>query len=127
LHMAFNLPYVYDYITKFCRQQAEVIWNHENEHVCSIEQGEARHRKYKRLTLSSGELYDRSMTKLPLQQKISRIGMICFAKPVLTEDFHIVQKEKFSITCHMCDTCTWRKAKHIHKTQTHSIVREGVT
>jgi hypothetical protein len=25
LHMAFNLPYVYDYITKFCRQQAEVI------------------------------------------------------------------------------------------------------
>jgi hypothetical protein len=24
LHMAFNLPYVYDYITKLCRQQAEV-------------------------------------------------------------------------------------------------------
>jgi hypothetical protein len=24
-HMAFTLPYVYDYITKFCRRQAEVI------------------------------------------------------------------------------------------------------
>jgi hypothetical protein len=27
LHAAFNLPYVYDYITKLCRQQAEVIQN----------------------------------------------------------------------------------------------------
>jgi hypothetical protein len=26
-------PYVYDYITKSCRQQAEVIQNHENENV----------------------------------------------------------------------------------------------
>jgi hypothetical protein len=25
LHMAFKIPYVYDYITKLCRQQAEVI------------------------------------------------------------------------------------------------------
>jgi hypothetical protein len=33
LHTAFNLPYVYDYITKLWRQQAEVIQNHENEHV----------------------------------------------------------------------------------------------
>jgi hypothetical protein len=31
LHMAFKLPYVHDYITKFCRQQAEVIHNHENK------------------------------------------------------------------------------------------------
>jgi hypothetical protein len=30
LHTAFNLPYVYDYTTKLCRQQAEVIENHEN-------------------------------------------------------------------------------------------------
>jgi hypothetical protein len=39
--------------------------------------------------------------------------MICFAKPELTEDFYIVQKKEFSITCYMCDTCTRRKAKHI--------------
>jgi hypothetical protein len=27
LHTAFKLPYIYDYITKLCRQQAEVIQN----------------------------------------------------------------------------------------------------
>jgi hypothetical protein len=51
LHTAFGLPYVYDYVTKLCRQQAEVIENHKNEHVRSIGQGEARYRKYKRLKL----------------------------------------------------------------------------
>jgi hypothetical protein len=51
LHNASNLPYVYDYITKLCRQQAEEKQNHVNAHICSIGQGEARHRKYKRLKL----------------------------------------------------------------------------
>jgi hypothetical protein len=41
LHMALKLPYVYDYITKLCRQQAEVILNHENENARNIGQGEA--------------------------------------------------------------------------------------
>jgi hypothetical protein len=59
LHTAFILPYVYDYITKLCRQQAEVIQNHENEHVRSIGQSEARRRKYKRLKLSGGQAYNR--------------------------------------------------------------------
>jgi hypothetical protein len=44
LHMAFKIPYVYDYITKLCRQQAEVIQNHDNENVRNIGQGEARQR-----------------------------------------------------------------------------------
>jgi hypothetical protein len=57
---AFNIPYVYDYITKLCRQQAEVILNHDNENVRNIGQGEARHRKYKRLKLGGGQAYDRS-------------------------------------------------------------------
>jgi hypothetical protein len=57
MHTAFNLPYVYDYITKLCRKQAEVIRNHENEHVRS---GEARHRKYKRLKLGGVQAYDPS-------------------------------------------------------------------
>jgi hypothetical protein len=34
--------------------------NHENDHVRSIGQGEARHRKYKRLKLNGGQAYDRS-------------------------------------------------------------------
>jgi siderophore synthetase component len=54
MHMAFH------YITKSCRQQAEVIQNHENENVRYIGQGEARHRKYKRLKLGGGHVYDRS-------------------------------------------------------------------
>jgi hypothetical protein len=58
MHKAFNMPYVYDYITKSCRQQAEVIQNHENENVHYIGQGEVRLRKYKRLKLGGGHVYD---------------------------------------------------------------------
>jgi hypothetical protein len=61
LCMAFNLLYVYNYIKKkLCRQQAGVIQNHGNEHICSIGQGKARHGKYKRLKLCGGLAYDRS-------------------------------------------------------------------
>jgi hypothetical protein len=60
LHLAFRSPYVYDYITKLCRRQAEVILNHENPNVRAIGQGEPRHRKYKRLKLGSRQAYDRS-------------------------------------------------------------------
>jgi hypothetical protein len=51
LHTAFDLPYVHDYITKLCRQQAEVIQNYENGHVRDIGQGEARHRRRSSLRL----------------------------------------------------------------------------
>jgi hypothetical protein len=44
MHMAFHLTYVYDYMTKLCTQQAEVILNHGNENVRYIGQVEARHR-----------------------------------------------------------------------------------
>jgi hypothetical protein len=60
MRTAFHLPYVYDYMIKLCRQQAEVILNHDNENVCNIGQGEARHRKYKGLKLGGGQAYDRS-------------------------------------------------------------------
>jgi hypothetical protein len=52
LHMAFKILYVYDYITKLCRQQAEVIQNHDNQNVPNIGQGEPR--------LGGGQAYDRS-------------------------------------------------------------------
>jgi hypothetical protein len=57
MHKAFHIPYVYDFITKSCRQQAEVIQNHENENFLYIGQGEARYRKYKRLKLGGGHVY----------------------------------------------------------------------
>jgi hypothetical protein len=55
-----DLPYVYNHTTKLCRQRAEVIKNHETEHVRGIGQGTVRHGKYKRLNFGSGEAYDRS-------------------------------------------------------------------
>jgi hypothetical protein len=58
LHKAFKVPYIYDYITTLCRQQAEVIQNHENVNVRNIGQGEARHRKYKRLKIAGGQVHD---------------------------------------------------------------------
>jgi hypothetical protein len=60
LHLAFQIPFVYDYLIKLCRQQAEVIQNHDNENVRTIGQGEVRHRKYRRLKLGGGQAYDRS-------------------------------------------------------------------
>jgi hypothetical protein len=60
LHLAFKILYVYDYITKLCRRQAEVILNHENPNVRATGQGEPRHRKYKTLKLGGRQAYDRS-------------------------------------------------------------------
>jgi hypothetical protein len=59
LHVAFHIPYVYNYIMKLCSQQAKVIKNHNNENVCNIAKGEARHRKYKRFKFGGGHVYDR--------------------------------------------------------------------
>jgi hypothetical protein len=47
-----HLLHVYDYITKLCRRQAEVIQNHEHEYVRGIGQGEAIHKIYNWLKLA---------------------------------------------------------------------------
>jgi hypothetical protein len=60
MHVAFKIPYVYNYITKLCKTQAEVILNHRNPTVRGIEQGEAVHREYKRLKFGGGQAHDRS-------------------------------------------------------------------
>jgi hypothetical protein len=60
LQVAFKISYVYDYITKLCRTQAELILNHVNTNVHGTEQGAARHRKYKRLKLGGTQAYDHS-------------------------------------------------------------------
>jgi hypothetical protein len=51
---------MYDYITKLCRKQAKIIQNHGNVNVQNIGQGEPGHRKFKRLKLGGGQVYDRS-------------------------------------------------------------------
>jgi hypothetical protein len=55
MHVAFKL---YDCVTKLCRTQAEVILNHQNSIVHGIGQGEAMHRKYKRLKLGGSQAYN---------------------------------------------------------------------
>jgi hypothetical protein len=76
----------------------------------------------KRLKLGGGQAYDRPCDQQPFQHKICKIGMICSAKPVLTEDLCVVQKQEF------CSNMLYaRKAKHIHNRQTHLLVREDVT
>jgi hypothetical protein len=101
MHTALNLPYVYDYITKLCRKQTEVIRNHENGHFGGVEQGEARH-----IHLEAVKLTTIQVTRLLSQHKICKIGMICSAKPVLTEELCVVQEEEVSITCCMCEMYT---------------------
>jgi hypothetical protein len=61
LHMAFKIPYLKDFGTKLCRQQALVIQNHDNVYIHITDQSEVRHRKYKRLKLGGGQAYDRSI------------------------------------------------------------------
>jgi hypothetical protein len=65
LHMAFKIPYVYDYITKLCRQQAEVIQNHDNENVRNTGQGEARHRSIRGSNLAAVMHTTVQVTRLP--------------------------------------------------------------
>jgi hypothetical protein len=79
------------------------------------------------LNLVAVKLTTSQVTKGPLQHKMHKIGMIFCAKPVLTKNLYIVQKEELSITCYMCEMYTWRKAKHIHKRQTHLLVRQDIT
>jgi hypothetical protein len=58
--VALEVPHVYDYTKKLYRTHAEVIPNHANPNGRDIGQGEARHRKYKRLKFGGSQAYDRS-------------------------------------------------------------------
>jgi hypothetical protein len=61
LHLAFKIPYVYDYITKLCRRQVDISYPKSQKSKCSaIGQGKARDRKHKKLKLGGGQVYDRS-------------------------------------------------------------------
>jgi hypothetical protein len=56
------------------------------------------------LNLAVVKLTTVQVTRQPLPHKIYKIGMICSAKPVLTENLCVVQKEEFfSTTCYMCE------------------------
>jgi hypothetical protein len=61
LHVTFKVPHLHKLVTKLCRQQTTVTLNHENVNIRNIDQGEAQHRKYKRLKLG-GQAYDQLST-----------------------------------------------------------------
>jgi hypothetical protein len=55
------------------------------------------------LNLAVVKLTTVQVTKLPLLHKVRKICMICFPKPLFTEDLYVVQNEEFSVTCYMCE------------------------
>jgi hypothetical protein len=60
LLVVLKIPYMYYYITKLCRIQAEVIPNHVSPNVRGTGQAEAMQRYYKRLKLGGCKAYRRS-------------------------------------------------------------------
>jgi hypothetical protein len=58
LYVAFKILYLHDFVTKLCGQQVTVILNCEGVSICNGGQGEAQHRKYKRLKLGGIQAYD---------------------------------------------------------------------
>jgi hypothetical protein len=69
------------------------------------------------LNLEMDKLTTFQVSKLPLYHKIREIGMICSAKPILTEDLCVMQEEKFAVIFYV-RFLHLTKAKHIHKRHT---------
>jgi hypothetical protein len=70
LYNAFNIPYIYDYITKLCKKQGKIIQHHGNANIRNIGQGEQRHRKLKRLKLGGGQVSTVQVFRLMLQCRL---------------------------------------------------------
>jgi hypothetical protein len=65
MHVAFQIPYVYDYITKLCRQQAEVIQNHENEMFATLDKARPHTENIRGLNLAAVTCTTVQVPKLP--------------------------------------------------------------
>jgi hypothetical protein len=76
--------YMYDYITKLCRRQAEVIENHLNPNVWATGQVEAMHRKHKQLKLGTGQAYDHSGVLTAILERINKLRHNLLHKTALT-------------------------------------------
>jgi hypothetical protein len=66
LHMAFRLPFVYDFIVKLCRRLVVVILNHKNENIRIIGQDDVKHRKNGSLNFAAVNLTASQTIKLQL-------------------------------------------------------------
>jgi hypothetical protein len=52
MHVAFQIPYFYDYITKLCRRQADIVHNHENEMYVILDKAKPHTKNIKDLNLA---------------------------------------------------------------------------
>jgi hypothetical protein len=66
LHVAFRIPYMYDFITKLCRQQAEGIQNYRNENVRNIGKAKPNTENIRGLNLAALKATTVQVTKLPM-------------------------------------------------------------
>jgi hypothetical protein len=66
LHKAFNIPYVYDYMKKLSRQQAEVILNHENAKFAILDKAKPGTENTRGLNLAAVRRMTAQVTRLPL-------------------------------------------------------------
>jgi hypothetical protein len=64
---------VYDYITKLCGKEAEVIKSNLNSNIWATGQVEALHRKHKRPKLGNGEVYDHSGVLTAIVERINKL------------------------------------------------------
>jgi hypothetical protein len=62
----FQIPFVYDYITKLSRQQAEVIQNHANENVRNMDKAKPVTENTRGLNLAAVKHMTVQVTRLPL-------------------------------------------------------------
>jgi hypothetical protein len=65
LHLTFHIPYVYDYVTKIRRKEAEVIQNHDNINFRNMGKNEAQRRKHKSSDLVAVRHTILQVSKLP--------------------------------------------------------------
>jgi len=78
LQIAFQIPYLDDFISKLCRQLATVILNHENVNIRYIGQGS-------RLKLGDGQACIRLIvyTLVISLSSMRTLSTVCYTKPGL--------------------------------------------
>jgi hypothetical protein len=66
LHKVLKLPHLYDYITKLCRQQAEVIQNHDNKKFATLDKARPETGNMRGINLAAVNYTTVQVTRLSL-------------------------------------------------------------
>jgi len=82
LHRAFQIPYVYDYIIRISRKQAEIIQNHDNVNVRNIGKTKPNIGRIKGSNLLAIRHTIIQVSKL---SQLYTVGVICCTMPGLTD------------------------------------------